>query len=270
METTGPRLFLSALEPDLSGELFVTLAGGTTLTLIVVPATGTERDLVVRVVSPVAEAAARATETAGLTPLRLLRAMIRNTPLPGVSPAPGDGHVVYDDGALRLTRLAHVDEPGPRGRDPGRRRTCGRSGSPSRSTASPSRVSSRCTRSPSRSRRRRSRRSRHSRPGTARGSTWSASPATAEARRAARSLAPGPPLAPDRGRLRPGCRAPGAPLARQPSRAVRRGGRQRSRQRREPTAHTGGRAARAWCASSRRTTPSCGSRSRTSRERCRR
>ncbi len=59
METVGPRLFLSALEPDLSGELFVTLAGGTTLTLIIVPAMGMERDLVVRVVSPVAETAAR-------------------------------------------------------------------------------------------------------------------------------------------------------------------------------------------------------------------
>jgi hypothetical protein len=111
METTGPRLFLSALEPDLSGELFVTLAGGSTLTLIVVSATGTERDLVVRVVSPVAEAATRAAETAGLTPLRLLRAMIRNTLLPGVSPAPGDGQVVYDDGALRLTRLGTWTSP---------------------------------------------------------------------------------------------------------------------------------------------------------------
>jgi hypothetical protein len=111
METAGPRLFLSALEPDLSGELFVTLVGGTTLTLIVVPAIGIERDLVVRVVSPAAEAAARTMETAGLTPLRLLRAMIRNTPLPGVSPAPGDGHVVYEDGALRLTRLATWTSP---------------------------------------------------------------------------------------------------------------------------------------------------------------
>jgi hypothetical protein len=111
METTGSRLFLSALEPDLSGELFVTLAGGSTLTLIVLPATGTERDLVVRVVSPVAEAATRAAETAGLTPLRLLRAMIRNTPLPGVSPAPDDGQVVYDDGALRLTRLGTWTSP---------------------------------------------------------------------------------------------------------------------------------------------------------------
>ena len=46
----------------------MTLAGGSTLTLIVVSATGTERDLVVRVVSPVAEAATRAAETAGLTP----------------------------------------------------------------------------------------------------------------------------------------------------------------------------------------------------------
>jgi hypothetical protein len=111
METVGPRLFLSALEPDLSGELFVTLAGGTTLTLIVVPAIGMERDLVVRVISPAAEPAARATETAGLTPLRLLRAMIRNTPLPGVSPTPGGGHVVYEDGALRLTRLATWTSP---------------------------------------------------------------------------------------------------------------------------------------------------------------
>jgi hypothetical protein len=111
METTGSRLFLSALEPDLSGELFVTLAGGSTLTLIVVSATGTERDLVVRVVSPVAEAATRAAETAGLTPLRLLRAMIRSTPLPGVSPAPGDGQIVYDDGALRLTRLGTWTSP---------------------------------------------------------------------------------------------------------------------------------------------------------------
>src|SRR5205823_245489 len=32
METVGPRLFLSTLEPDLSGELFVTLSGGSTLT----------------------------------------------------------------------------------------------------------------------------------------------------------------------------------------------------------------------------------------------
>jgi len=111
METTGSRLFLSALEPDLSGELFVTLAGGPTLTLIVVPAIGIERDLVVRVVSPAAEAAARTAETAGLTPLRLLRAMIRNTPLPGVSPAPGDGQIVYDDGALRLTRLGTWTSP---------------------------------------------------------------------------------------------------------------------------------------------------------------
>jgi hypothetical protein len=111
METTGSRLFLSALEPDLSGELFVTLAGGSTLTLIIVPAIGIERDLVVRVVSPIAEAAARAAETAGLTPLRLLRAMIRNISLPGVSPALGDGEIVYDDGALRLTRLGTWTSP---------------------------------------------------------------------------------------------------------------------------------------------------------------
>ena len=111
METVGPRLFLNALEPDLSGELFVTLAGGTTLTLIVVPATGIERDLAVRVVSPATEAAARAAETAGLTPLRLLRAMIRNTPLLGVSPVAGHGEVIYDDGALRLTRLATWTSP---------------------------------------------------------------------------------------------------------------------------------------------------------------
>ena len=111
METVGPRLFLSALEPDLSGELFVTLAGGSTLTLIVVPAIGIERDLVVRVVSPAADAAARAAETAGLTPLRLIQAMIRNTPLPGVSLASANGDVVYDDGALRLTRLATWTSP---------------------------------------------------------------------------------------------------------------------------------------------------------------
>ena len=72
METVGPSLFLSALEPDLSGELFMTLAGGTMLTLIIVPAMGMERDLVVRVVPPAAETAARGTETAGLTPRRLL------------------------------------------------------------------------------------------------------------------------------------------------------------------------------------------------------
>jgi hypothetical protein len=111
METAGPRLFLSPLEPDLSGELFVTLAGGQTLTLVVVPATGPERDLVVRVVSPAAEAASRAAETAGLTPLRLLRAMILDVPLPGVSPTRGDGRIVYDDGALRLTLLATWTSP---------------------------------------------------------------------------------------------------------------------------------------------------------------
>jgi TraK protein len=111
METAGPRLFLSALEPDLSGELFVTLTGGQTLTLVVVPARGPEWDLVVRVVSAVTEAAARAAETSGLTPLRLMRAMMLNAPLPGVSATPGDGRAVYDDGAVRLTRLATWTSP---------------------------------------------------------------------------------------------------------------------------------------------------------------
>jgi TraK protein len=105
LETAGPRLFLSALDPDVSGELFVTLSTGGTLVLVIVPAGPGERDLVVRVVSPVAEAAARMAETAGLTPLRLMRAMILDVPLPEVSPAPGDGRVVYEDGALRLTLL---------------------------------------------------------------------------------------------------------------------------------------------------------------------
>ena len=66
---------------DLSGELFVTLAGGPTLTLIVIPAIGVDRDLAVRVVSPVADAAARATETAGLTPLRLIQALLHSCAL---------------------------------------------------------------------------------------------------------------------------------------------------------------------------------------------
>jgi hypothetical protein len=111
LETTGPRLFLSALDPDVSGELFVTLSIGGTLALVVVPAAPAERDLVVRVVSPAADAAARVAETAGLTPLRLMRAMILDVPLPGVSPAPGDGRVVYEDGALRLTRLRTWTSP---------------------------------------------------------------------------------------------------------------------------------------------------------------
>jgi hypothetical protein len=50
-------------------------------------------------------------ETAGLTPLRLMRAMILDVPLPGVSPAPGDGRVVYEDGALRLTLLRTWTSP---------------------------------------------------------------------------------------------------------------------------------------------------------------
>jgi hypothetical protein len=111
LETAGPRLFLSALDPDVSGELFVTLSTGGTLALVVVPAAPGERDLVVRVVSPAAEAAARAVETAGLTPLRLMRAMILDVPLPGVSPAPGDSRVVYEDGALRLTLLRTWTSP---------------------------------------------------------------------------------------------------------------------------------------------------------------
>jgi hypothetical protein len=111
LETAGPRLFLSALDPDVSGELFVTLSIGGTLALVVVPAAPGERDLVVRVVSPVAEAAARVAETAGLTPLRLMRAMILDVPLPGVSPARGDGRVVYEDGALRLTLVRTWTSP---------------------------------------------------------------------------------------------------------------------------------------------------------------
>ena len=111
LETAGPRLFLSALDPDVSGEVFVTLATGGTLALVIVPAGSGERDLVVRVVSPASEAAARVAETAGLTPLRLMRAMILDVPLPGVSPAPGDGRVVYEDGALRLTRLRTWTSP---------------------------------------------------------------------------------------------------------------------------------------------------------------
>jgi hypothetical protein len=111
METAGPRLFLSALDPELSGELFVTLTGGTTVTLVVVPAGSVERDLVVRLVSPAAEAATRAAEMVGLTPLRLMRAMILNTPLPGVSPTPGDGRLVYEDGAIRLTLLGTWTSP---------------------------------------------------------------------------------------------------------------------------------------------------------------
>jgi hypothetical protein len=111
LETAGPRLFLSALDPDVSGELFVTLSTGGTLALVIVPAGPEERDLVVRVVSPVAEATARMAETAGLTPLRLMRAMILDVPLPGVSPAPGDGRVVYEDGALRLTLLRTWTSP---------------------------------------------------------------------------------------------------------------------------------------------------------------
>jgi hypothetical protein len=111
LETAGPRLFLSALDPDVSGELFVTLSTGGTLALVVVPAAPGERDLVVRVVSPAAEAAARVAETAGLTPLRLMRAMILDVPLPGVSPVPGDDRVVYEDGALRLTLLRTWTSP---------------------------------------------------------------------------------------------------------------------------------------------------------------
>jgi hypothetical protein len=111
LETAGPRLFLNALDPDVSGELFVTLSTGGTLALVVVPAAPGERDLVVRVVSPAAEAAARVAETAGLTPLRLMRAMILDVPLPGVSPAPGDGRVVYEDGALRLTLVRTWTSP---------------------------------------------------------------------------------------------------------------------------------------------------------------
>jgi hypothetical protein len=111
LETAGPRLFLSALDPDVSGELFVTLSIGGTLALVVVPAAPGERDLVVRVVSPAAEAAARVAETAELTPLRLMRAMILDVPLPGVSPAPGDGRVVYEDGALRLTLVRTWTSP---------------------------------------------------------------------------------------------------------------------------------------------------------------
>jgi hypothetical protein len=111
LETAGPRLFLSALDPDVSGELFVTLSTGGTLALVVVPAAPGERDLVVRVVSPAAEAAARVAEMAGLTPLRLMRAMILDVPLPGVSPAPGDGRVVYEDGALRLTLVRTWTSP---------------------------------------------------------------------------------------------------------------------------------------------------------------
>jgi hypothetical protein len=111
LETAGPRLFLSALDPDVSGEVFVTLATGGTLALVIVPAGPGERDLVVRVVSPATEAAARVAETAGLTPLRLMRAMILDAPLPGVSLAPGNGRVVYEDGALRLTRLRTWTSP---------------------------------------------------------------------------------------------------------------------------------------------------------------
>ena len=111
LETAGPRLFLNALDPDVSGELFVTLSTGGTLALVVVPAALGERDLVVRVVSPAAEAAARVAETTGLTPLRLMRAMILDVPLPGVSPAPGDGRLVYEDGALRLTLLRTWTSP---------------------------------------------------------------------------------------------------------------------------------------------------------------
>jgi hypothetical protein len=111
LETAGPRLFLSALDPDVSGELFVTLLTGGTLALVVVPAGSGDRDLVVRVVSPATEAAARVAETEGLTPLRLMRAMILDVPLPGVSPAPGDGRIVYEDGALRLTLLRTWTSP---------------------------------------------------------------------------------------------------------------------------------------------------------------
>ncbi len=111
LETAGPRLFLSALDPDVSGELFVTLSTGGTVALVIVPAGPGERDVVVRVVSPVTEATARMAETAGLTPLRLLRAMILDVPLPGLSLAPGDGRVVYEDGALRLTLLRTWTSP---------------------------------------------------------------------------------------------------------------------------------------------------------------
>jgi hypothetical protein len=111
LETAGPRLFLSALDPDVSGELFVTLSTGGTLALVIVPAGPGERDLVVRVVSPATEATARMAETAGLTPLRLMRAMILDVALPGVSPAPGDGRVVYEDGVLRLTLLRTWTSP---------------------------------------------------------------------------------------------------------------------------------------------------------------
>jgi hypothetical protein len=111
LETAGPRLFLSALDPDVSGELFVTLLTGGTLALVVVPAGTGDRDLIVRVVSPATEAAARVAETADLTPLRLMRAMILDVPLPGVSQAPGDGRIVYEDGALRLTLLRTWTSP---------------------------------------------------------------------------------------------------------------------------------------------------------------
>src|SRR5262245_4909669 len=45
LETAGPRLFLSALDPDVSGEVFVTLSTGGTLALVLVPAATDERDV---------------------------------------------------------------------------------------------------------------------------------------------------------------------------------------------------------------------------------
>ena len=40
-----------------------------------------------------------------------MRALILNQPPPGVSPAPGDGRVLYEDGALRLTLVATWRSP---------------------------------------------------------------------------------------------------------------------------------------------------------------
>lgn len=101
-DTQGTRLYLAPLESGLSGELFIILKTDQQVTLAVIE-DPERRDLVVQILPLGAEADRVRQETAELTALRLLRAMMLDRPVANVTVSKGTGDVVYNDGAVRLT-----------------------------------------------------------------------------------------------------------------------------------------------------------------------
>lgn len=103
LETVGARLYLAPLASGLHGTIFVLLESDRSVPLALLPAEpSAPPDLSVRVLSPQRDARAQAETLQGLTPLRLLRAMLGGQEFPGVKVARAEREV-YNDQAVRLT-----------------------------------------------------------------------------------------------------------------------------------------------------------------------